>query len=73
MNSDSESHYRVEGRDARFLLVDESGETIMACGDERNAEHYAVLMKQAYRKGYKTGYKTGKRPSADSKDTEGLA
>ena len=59
-----EDMYRVSGAARDYSVLDAGGTTIMTCGDKANAEHYAALMNQAYRKGFKEGYRTGKRASS---------
>ena len=56
-----ESSYSVEQRDNVFKVVSPSGMTIMDCHDRPSAEHYAVLLTDAYRIGFRAGFRAGKR------------
>ena len=53
--SDDEKPYRVELDQGRFQVLDEENKAVIVCGDLGNAEQYAVLLNQAYRRGYKAG------------------
>ena len=56
-----EPAYRVEPRDEGFSVVSPSGRTIMDCRDEHSADHYGVLLTDAYRIGYRAGYRAGRQ------------
>ena len=58
--TDEAAPYQVKPDAKRFLVVDDSGRTIMACGDEHSATGYVVLLNEAYRRGYKAGYRHAK-------------
>ncbi len=60
-NSDNEeSSYHVEQRDNVFTVVSPSGITIMDSRDRHSADHYALLLTEAYRIGYRAGFRAGK-------------
>jgi hypothetical protein len=56
-----ESSYHVEERDDLFKVLSPSGVTIMDCRDRHSADHYAVLLTEAYRIGFRAGFRAGKR------------
>ena len=56
-----ESSYQVEERDDVFKVLSPSGTTIMDCRDRHSADHYAVLLTEAYRIGFRAGFRAGKR------------
>jgi hypothetical protein len=56
-----ESSYQVEQREDVFKVLSPSGMTIMDCRDRHSAEHYAVLLTEAYRIGFRSGFRAGKR------------
>lgn len=55
--------YRVEPQAEGYSVVSPSGRTIMGCRDEHSANHYAVLLTDAYRRGYRAGFRDGRRAS----------
>jgi len=60
-NLDNEkSSYHVEQCDNVFTVVSPSGMTIMKCRDRHSADHYALLLTEAYRLGYRAGFRAGK-------------
>jgi hypothetical protein len=61
MSDDAETPYRAQAEDGRSRVVDETGRLIVGCGDMGNAEQYAALLNQAYRRGYKAGYRAARR------------
>lgn len=63
--TDPDEHvpYRVEAEADRFVVVDCEGNAILSCSTPTNADQYAALMNQAYRRGYKTGFRNARRPS----------
>jgi diphthamide biosynthesis methyltransferase len=52
--------HRVNERDGKFEVLNDSGSVILVCGDEASATNYAVLLSEAYQRGYKVGYRDGK-------------
>ena len=52
---------RADPEDETGRVVDASGSTICVCGSRPNAEGYAALLNQAYRRGYKTGYRVARK------------
>ena len=42
-------------------VYDANDQLICACGTRTNAERYAVMLNQAFKRGYKTGYREAKR------------
>jgi hypothetical protein len=61
MSDEERRPYRAEERDGAWGVVDGAGQTVAACGDERNARHYETLLNQAHERGYKAGYRAAKR------------
>jgi hypothetical protein len=47
--------YRVEQKEGRFHVLDEDGNGVLVCDFAGNAQQYADLLTQAYRRGYKAG------------------
>ena len=60
---DDEDAYEVREDAAGFQVRDAAGANIMTCRDRRSAEHYAVLLNRAFRKGYKLGFRAARRGS----------
>lgn len=56
-----ERPYAPEERDGAWIVTFEERETVAACGGERNAEQYAALLNQAWRRGFQAGYRSAKR------------
>ena len=56
-----ESSYHVEQRDKVYAVVSPSGMTVLDCRDRQSADHYALLLTDAYRIGFRTGFRAGKR------------
>ena len=52
--------YRVNERDGKFEVLNDSDSVILVCQDEASATNYAVLLSEAYQRGYKAGYRDGK-------------
>lgn len=52
--------HRVNARDGKFEVLNDSGAVVLVCHDEASATNYAVLLSEAYQRGYKTGYRDGK-------------
>ncbi len=57
----SDDPFGTNHDDNGHRVVDEKGETVLACSDEQSATRYAVLLNQTYRAGYKSGYRDAKR------------
>ena len=56
MTDTDSAAYRVRNEpDGRFAVVNESDRTIIVCRDAASAEHYAVLLNEAYRAGIRQG------------------
>ncbi|MSU59460.1 MAG: hypothetical protein EXS35_15035 [Pedosphaera sp.] len=49
--------YHVEPEGDRFKVVDGEGKVMIATSIAANAEQYAALMNQSYRRGFKAGYR----------------
>jgi len=49
--------YRVCANGERFDLISTSGRCIMTCHDAASAEHYALLLNEAFTAGYKAARK----------------
>ena len=54
--------YQVEPMGDGFVVVDSEGNAIIASSTSANADQYAALLNQAYRRGYKAGFRRAKRP-----------
>jgi hypothetical protein len=57
LDPDEHEPYRVEIAQGVFKVVDANGEVILASIDQANADQYAALLSEAYRRGYKAGYR----------------
>ena len=57
---DYDSAFRVEQRDDKFDVVNQSDVVVMECRDEASAQHYAQLLSKAYSAGYKSGLRHGR-------------
>jgi hypothetical protein len=53
--------YRVNERDGKFEVLNDSGSVVLVCEDKASATNYAVLLSEAYQRGYKVGYRDGKK------------
>lgn len=58
---ETESPYRVQATENLFQVVDESGRVALGSGDRANAEQYAAMLNQAFRRGFKAGFRAAKR------------
>ncbi len=59
---DQNQPYRVTPHDSgSYRVLDATGQTVCSCHDADNAQHYATLLNQAYRRGYKAGYRAAKQ------------
>jgi hypothetical protein len=60
---DSEPHqYRVNERDGKFEVLNDSDNVVLVCQNEVSAANYAVLLSEAYQRGYKNGYRDARKP-----------
>jgi hypothetical protein len=62
IDPDERQPYTVEAEGGRFRVLDWEGRVILVCDDAPNAEHYAVLMNQAFRRGFDAGYGKARNP-----------
>ena len=53
--------HRVNERDGKFEVLNDSGSIVLVCEDETSATNYAVLLSEAFQRGYKVGYRDGKK------------
>jgi hypothetical protein len=58
---DENSPYHVEPVGNGYAVVDHQDRAIVQCGTAANAEHYAALLNESYRRGYKAGFRNGRR------------
>ena len=58
------SPYSVAVSEQRYMVVDDQQNEIVACGDPRNAEHYATLLNKAFQRGYRQGYRDAQTDQA---------
>jgi hypothetical protein len=54
--------YRIESEGDRFKVVDWEGNVLITSSTAANADQYAALLNQSYRRGYKAGFRNAKRP-----------
>lgn len=54
--------YRVAPEGDGFAVLDCDGNVIITTSTSVNADQYATLLNQAYRRGYRAGSRKGKRP-----------
>ena len=47
--------------DGRYRVRTDTDLTVCVMADRTNAEQYAVMLTEAFRRGYKQGYREGKR------------
>jgi len=59
---DENPPYHVESKANQFVVVDWEGNAIISCSTPTNADQYAALLNQAYRRGYKAGFRNARRP-----------
>jgi len=52
---DEQAPYLIEPENGVFKVVDGEGKIVISCADAANAEQYAVLLNQSYRRGFKAG------------------
>ena len=60
MTSDPDQPFSVDPQDGAYRVVYGADYTILECATEANAQHYLVLLTQAYRFGYKAGYRAAR-------------
>jgi hypothetical protein len=53
--------HRVNERDGKFEVLNDSDNVVLVCQDEASATNYAVLLSEAFQRGYKAGYRDGKK------------
>ena len=53
----NDNAYFVEISGDRYEVRSANGRVVMRCRDQASADHYAVLLCEAYRAGFKKGYK----------------
>ena len=58
---DEKLPFRVEPVGDQFKVVDWEDNVIITCSTSANADQYAALMNQSYRRGYKAGFRNAKR------------
>ena len=56
MSDEDRKPYEAVEKNGMWSVVDGAGHLVCACGDERNARHYEVLLNQAHDRGFKAGY-----------------
>lgn len=56
-----EHYYRVVEREAAYRVETPTGYCVMECRDEGSADHYVVLLNQAFKAGHKQGYRAAKK------------
>ncbi len=59
-DSETPPYHAAQQDSGAHVVADADGQAVCACGDAANAQHYAALLNQAYRRGYKAGYRAGK-------------
>jgi hypothetical protein len=52
--------HRVNERDGKFEVLNDSSNVVLVCQDEASATNYAILLSEAFQRGYKAGYRDGK-------------
>ena len=67
MEEPAPHQHRVNARDGKFEVLNDSGSIILVCEDEASATNYAVLLSEAYQRGYKVGYRDGKKFGAGAR------
>jgi hypothetical protein len=53
--------HRVNERDGKFEVLNDSDNVVLVCQDEASATNYAVLLSEAFQRGYRAGYRDGKK------------
>ena len=59
-NAKRDKAYTLLEHDQRFEVRNASSRVIMVCGDKGSAEHYALLLNEAFELGYKMGFRDGR-------------
>ena len=57
---DRKKTYSVKFVTDHFEVNNATGRVIMSCSDEHSAQHYAVMLNQAFDAGYKSGYRAAR-------------
>jgi len=52
---DEQEPYHVAFVEGRYQVLDGKGGSVLVCGDEANAQQYALLLTEAFRRGFKAG------------------
>ena len=60
IDADKNYYVVVEAED-RFRVETPTGYCVMECRDRGSADHYVVLLNQAFEAGYKQGFRAAKR------------
>jgi len=58
---DENGPYWVDSKDGKSKVLDDEGNVVLVCANSANAEHYAALMNQSYRRGYKAGIRSTRK------------
>ena len=53
--------YHVAPEGDRFKVIDSEGNVVITCENAANADQYAALMNQSYRRGYNAGFRKARR------------
>jgi hypothetical protein len=61
IDSDEQPPFRVEPNGEGFKVVDWEGKTVVNSTTLGNAEQYAAMLGDAYRRGYKAGFRKAHR------------
>jgi hypothetical protein len=61
MDDEERGPYRAEERAGAWVVADDTGRAHCSCGSRENAEQYAALMNEAYRRGRREGYRAARR------------
>lgn len=61
MSDENALPYRAVSDQGRYCVLADDDQQILACGDERSAQHYVSLLNQAYQRGYRAGYREARR------------
>ena len=59
--TDGEPGYEVFAGSDGYEVRRPAGDVVLQCADEANAQHYAVLMNQAFAAGFKAGFRAARR------------
>jgi len=59
-NKKQKKAYTLSEHDQRFEVRNAFSRVIMVCGDKGSAEHYVLMLNDAYEAGYKSGFRDGR-------------